>query len=126
MNKVILVGRLTKDPELSYMASTGSAVVNFSIAVDRDFTGKDGKRQTDFFNIVSWGKQAENIANYLIKGSLVAIDGEIQNRSYETERNGKRYITEILASRVQFLSKNVSKGNNHGYNEFDDINGFPF
>ena len=94
MNIAILIGRLTKDPELRYIASTGRAVASFSIAVDRTFVGKDGQKQTDFFNIIVWGKQAENAANYLAKGSQVAIRGQIQNRSYEIPNGEKRYVTE--------------------------------
>ncbi len=105
MNLVVLIGRLTKDPELRYIPSTGNAVATFSIAVDRTFIGKDGQRQTDFFNIVVWGKQAENVANYLAKGSQAAIRGQIQNRSYETQNGEKRYVTEIIADNVQFLGR---------------------
>ena len=127
MNKVILIERLTKDPELRYIASTGNAVANFSIAVDRAFAGKDGQKQTDFFNIIVWGKQAENVANYLIKGSQVAISGQIQNRSYETPNGEKRYVTEIIAENVQFLStsKNNNKSDN-GYRELENIDDVPF
>jgi len=102
MNSVILIGRLTRDPELRF-TSAGRAVTTFSIAVDRPFIGKDGQKQTDFFNIVVWGKSAENCANYLVKGRLTAIKGSIQNRSYETQEGQKRYITEIVADSVQFL-----------------------
>lgn len=105
MNIAILIGRLTKDPELRYIPSSGRPVATFSIAVDRTFVGKDGQKQADFFNIVVWGKQAENVANYLAKGSQVAIRGQIQNRSYETQNGEKRYITEIIADNVQFLGK---------------------
>lgn len=105
MNIAILIGRLTKDPELRYIPSTGNPVANFTIAVDRPFAGKDGQKQADFFNIVVWGKQAENSANYLAKGSQVAVRGNIQNRSYETANGEKRYITEIIAENVQFLAK---------------------
>ncbi|MDO5063032.1 MAG: single-stranded DNA-binding protein [Peptostreptococcaceae bacterium] len=105
MNIAILIGRLTKDPELRYIPSSGNPVANFSIAVDRTFVGKDGQKQADFFNIVVWGKQAENVANYLAKGSQVAVRGRIENRSYETQNGEKRYITEIIADNVQFLGK---------------------
>lgn len=111
MNIAILIGRLTKDPELRYIASTGRAVASFSIAVDRTFVGKDGQKQTDFFNIIVWGKQAENAANYLAKGSQVCIKGQIQNRSYETPNGEKRYITEIIAENVQFLGRPNSSQN---------------
>ena len=105
MNTAILVGRLTKDPELRYSPSTQKPVATFTIAVDRQFKSKDGQKQTDFFNIVVWGPQAESCANYLGKGSQVAVRGSIQNRSYETPNGEKRYITEIIADNVQFLSK---------------------
>ncbi len=105
MNIAILIGRLTKDPELRYIPSSGRAVATFSIAVDRTFVGKDGQKQADFFNIVVWGKPAENVANYLAKGSQVAVRGRIENRSYETQTGEKRYITEIIADNVQFLGK---------------------
>ena len=119
MNTVILIGRLTKDPELTYIATTGKAVAKFSLAVDRTFTGKDGQKQADFFNIVVWGKQAENVANYTSKGSQVAIRGNIQNRSYETSSGEKRYITEIIAEQVQFLSKAPSIEVNPGSGEVE-------
>ena len=83
MNVAMLIGRLVADPELRYIPSTGKAVATFSMAVDRGFTGRDGQKQTDFFNIVVWGKIAENCANYLAKGRLAAIKGQIKNRRYE-------------------------------------------
>ena len=109
MNVCVLIGRLTKDPELRYIPSTGKAVATFNLAVDRGFTGKDGQRQTDFFNIVVWGKIAENCANYLAKGRLAGIKGQIQNRSYEDNNGAKKYITEIVADEVQFLDKAEAK-----------------
>lgn len=105
MNSVVLIGRLVADPELRYIPSTGKAVATFSMAVDRGFTGKDGQKQTDFFNIVVWGKIAENCANYLAKGRLAAIKGSIQNRSYDAQDGTKKYVTEIIADQVQFLEK---------------------
>lgn len=110
MNLAILIGRLTKDPELRYIPSSGKAVTSFSIAVDRPFTGKDGQKQTDFFNIQVWGKMAENCANYLAKGRLVAVRGSIQNRTYETATGEKRYVTEIQAENVQFLEWGEKQG----------------
>ncbi len=99
MNRVILIGRLARDPELRFTQS-GKSVANFSVAVNRPFS-KDG--EADFFNIVVWGKTAENCANYLAKGRLVALEGRLQNRSYETQTGEKRYITEIVANTVKFL-----------------------
>ena len=105
MNVAMIIGRLVADPELRYIPSTGKAVATFSMAVDRGFTGKDGQKQTDFFNIVVWGKIAENCANYLSKGRLVGIRGSIQNRSYDAQDGSKRYVTEIIADEVQFLER---------------------
>lgn len=116
MNSVIIIGRLTRDPELRYIPSTRKAVATFNIAVDRPYSGKDGQKQTDFFNIVVWGKIAENCANYLAKGRLAAIKGSIQNRSYDAQDGTKRYITEIVADTVQFLEK-ASGAKQEGYQE---------
>lgn len=111
MNKAFLIGRLTRDPELRY-SSSNAAIVNFSIAIDRQYTNNQGQRDTDFINIVAFQKQAENIKKYLSKGSLVAVDGRIQTRNYE-DKDGKRvYVTEVVADRVQFLeSKGSSNAN---------------
>lgn len=110
MNKAFLIGRLTRDPELRY-SSSNTPIVNFSIAVDRQFTNKDGQRETDFIRIVAYNKQAENIKKYLTKGSLVAVDGRIQTGSYD-DKDGKRvYTTDIVADRVQFLESKNSQGN---------------
>jgi len=108
MNKVFLIGRLTRDPELRY-TSSNIATASFSIAVDRNFTNQSGEREADFINIVVWRKQAENVKNYLTKGSQVAIDGRIQTRSYDGQDGQKRYVTEVVADNVQFLG---TKGNN--------------
>lgn len=111
MNKAFLIGRLTRDPELRY-SSSNAAIVNFSIAIDRQYTNNQGQRETDFINVVAFQKQAENIKKYLSKGSLVAVDGRIQTRNYE-DKDGKRvYVTEVVADRVQFLeSKGSSNAN---------------
>lgn len=109
MNNVVLIGRLTRDPELKYLANTGTPVATFSLAVDKQLSkekrqelAEKGEPTADFINIVVWGKQAENCANYLAKGRLVAIQGRIQSRRWETE-NGRRYATEVVANQVQFL-----------------------
>ncbi|SHK04686.1 single-stranded DNA-binding protein [Tepidibacter formicigenes] len=120
MNSVVLVGRLTKDPELRYIPGTGRPVATFSIAVNRAFVNKEGKREADFFNIVVWGKPGENCANYLSKGRLVSVRGSIQNRSYETQTGERRYITEIVADRVEFLeSKGRSESASPAGNDFE-------
>jgi len=118
MNKVFLIGRLTRDPELRYTGNN-TAVASFSIAVNRNFTNQSGEREADFINIVVWRKQAENVKNYLTQGSQVAIDGRIQTRSYDDQDGKKRYVTEVVADNVEFLgSKNSSQqgGNNTSSN----------
>ena len=102
MNKAFLIGRLTRDPELRY-SSSNMPIVNFSIAVDRQYTNKDGQRETDFIRIVAYNKQAENIKKFVTKGSLVAVDGRIQTGSYDDKDGKKVYTTDIVADRVQFL-----------------------
>ncbi|MEI6821033.1 MAG: single-stranded DNA-binding protein [Bacteroidota bacterium] len=103
MNQVILIGRLTKEVELRYAGE--KPVANFSIAVDRPFSKE---KVTDFFNIVVWGKPAENCANYLAKGKLVGISGRIQNETYEKD-GVKKYKTDIIAESVEFLSPKEDK-----------------
>ena len=103
MNKVILVGNLTRDPELTETTS-GIAVCRFSIAVSRDYTTSDGSRETDFFNITVWRGRAENCGKYLKKGNKVAVVGTLQNRSYEDKDGIKRNVTDIVASDVEFLT----------------------
>ena len=122
MNVAMIIGRLVADPELRYIPSTGKAVATFSVAVDRGFKGADGQKQTDFFNVVVWGKTAENCSNFIGKGRQVAIKGSIQNRSYEDNNGAKKYITEIVADEVQFLDK---KKEDSGYNQLDE-NDNPF
>lgn len=108
MNKAFLIGRLTRDPELRY-SSSNTAVVNFTIAIDRQYTNKDGQRETDFIRVVAYNKQAENIKKFITKGSLVAVDGRIQTGSYD-DKDGKRvYTTDIVADRVQFLDSKNSR-----------------
>ena len=102
MNKVFLIGRLTRDPELRYTGNN-TAVASFTLAVNRNFTSQSGEREADFINIVVWRKQAENVKNYIKQGSQVAIDGRIQTRSYDDQNGQKRYVTEVVADNVQFL-----------------------
>lgn len=104
MNHIVLVGRLTRDPEYR-MTPNGKSVTNFDIAVDRPTTNAQGERETDFIRIVSWGKQAENCANYLKKGRLVAVEGRLQIRAYETQDGQKRRVAEVVANFVQFLER---------------------
>ena len=110
MNKVVLIGRLTRDPELRY-TSGNAAVCNFTIAVDRPFNSNTQERGTDFIPIVVWNKQAENVKNYLAKGSQVAVEGRIQVRNYDEKKKKKRYVTEVIANSVEFMgSKNSNNG----------------
>lgn len=102
LNRVVLIGRLTKDPELRYTTS-GVAVATFSIAVDRPFVGQNGERETDFFDIVIWRKLAETCANHLGKGRLVAVDGRLQARSYDDNNGVRRKVVEVVAENVRFL-----------------------
>ncbi|MBO4594657.1 MAG: single-stranded DNA-binding protein [Clostridia bacterium] len=103
MNKVILIGNLTRDPELSE-TNSGIAVCRFSIAVSRDYSNSDGNRETDFFNITVWRGRAEVCGKYLRKGNKVAVVGTLQNRSYEDKDGIKRNVTDIVASEVEFLT----------------------
>ncbi|GAB3065443.1 single-stranded DNA-binding protein [Salinicoccus sesuvii] len=109
LNRVVLVGRLTKDPELKVSQSNVS-VVNFTLAVNRPFTNSDGERGADFINIVTFRKQAENVNEYLKKGSLAGVDGRLQSRSYENKEGQRVYITEVVADSVQFLEPKGSNG----------------
>ena len=111
MNKVILIGRLTRDPE---MRSTGSGinVTSFSVAVQRPFTDQSGERGVDFFNCTAWRKQAENIAKYCFKGSQVAVEGRLQNREYDAQDGSKRRVTEVQADSVTFLGSKGGTSNN--------------
>ncbi len=120
MNKVFLIGRLTRDPELRYTDSN-VPVASFSIAVNRNYTSQSGEREADFINIIVWRKQAENIKNYIKKGSQVAIDGRIQTRNYEKD-GVKRYVTEVVADNVQFLdTKNSNVGGGDSVGAFNDV-----
>jgi len=104
INRVVLIGRLTKDVELRYTQS-GVAVGTFSLAVNRPFTNANGEREADFINAVIWRKAAENFANFTHKGALVAIEGRLQTRNYE-DGNGKRvYVTEVVADNFSLLEK---------------------
>ncbi|EPC5087271.1 single-stranded DNA-binding protein [Listeria monocytogenes] len=102
MNRVVLVGRLTKDPDLRYTAA-GAAVATFTLAVNRPFKNAQGEQEADFINCVVWRKPAENVANFLKKGSMTGVDGRVQTRNYE-DSDGKRvFVTEVVAESVQFL-----------------------
>jgi len=126
LNRVILIGRLTRDPELKYIPS-GTPVANFTLAVDRAFTNKQGERETDFVPVVVWQKAAENCAKYIGKGSLVAVDGRLQVRSYEQDGQ-RRTFTEVVAEDVRFLDRRGGdnqqpRGGNSGFEQYGtDVN----
>lgn len=134
MNNVVLIGRLTKDPELRFLPVNGTPVSNFSLAVDKQVSKEKkqemeskGKPTADFINIVVWGKQAENCANYLAKGRLAAVQGRLQSRSYEAKDGTRRYITEVVAERVQFLEWGDNKRGSdfsQSTSDYPDIEGF--
>ena len=109
MNKCILVGNLARDPELT-TTSNGVAVCRFSIAVSRRYAHRDGERETDFLNIVVWRNLGENCHKFLKKGSKVGIVGNVQSRSYDATDGSKRYVTEIVAEEVEFLSTKAQDG----------------
>ena len=112
INRTILTGRLTKDPDVKATQS-GVSVANFTLAVNRTFTNKQGEREADFINCVAFRKQAENIGQYLNKGALVGVDGRIQTRTYQNDEGRTIYITEVICDNVQFLeSKNQQSQQN--------------
>ena len=134
LNNVVLIGRLTRDPELRYIPNTGTPVSTFSLAVDKQVSREKkqemeskGQPTADFINIVVWGRQAENCANYLAKGRLTAVQGRIQSRTYDAKDGTRRYVTEVVAEKVQFLEwgddDNRSKSSNSN-DDFPDIDGF--
>ena len=104
MNKVFLIGRMCKDPELKFTPGSGTAVTSFNLAVDK-YNTSTKQREADFIPVVVWGKQAESVANYMTKGSQMAVGGRIQTRSYEAKDGTKRYVTEVVANEVEFLGK---------------------
>ena len=117
MNKAILIGRLTRDPELR-TTPTGRNVCQFSVAVNRTFTNANGEREADFINCVVWDKQAENLSKYQKKGNQIAVEGRIQTRNYD-DKDGKRvYVTEILATNISFLD---AKGTSNGGGSFNNM-----
>ena len=115
INRVILVGRITKDPELKSTQSNVS-FVNFTLAVNRQFADQSGERQADFIQCVVWRRQAENLNQYIRKGALLGIEGRIQTRTYEVDGN-TRYITEVVCDSVQFLESRGDSGSNDDYSQ---------
>lgn len=118
MNKVILIGRLTKDPELRY-TSTDIPVVQFVLAVNRAFS-RNGERQADFINCVAWRNLADNLAKYMKKGSQICVEGQIQVRNFEDNGGVKRYVTEVICDNIHFLESKGSRSES-GYSGYNDI-----
>lgn len=130
INRVVLVGRLTKDPELRYTPS-GIPVTRFTMAVNRTFTNQQGEREADFINCIAWRKQAENLANYMRKGSQIGIDGRIQTGSYEGQDGKRVYTTEVVADSIQFLESKNPQNNSYSnsnyqssFNQEEQQNGY--
>lgn len=112
INRVVLVGRLTRDPELRY-TSQNVAVASFTLAVNRKFANSSGTREADFINCIVWRNQAENISKYLHKGSLIGVEGRLQTGSYEANDGTKRYTTDVICDSVQFLEPKNSERNDY-------------
>ena len=126
INRVILVGRLTKDPEYRQTQSRVSTAT-FTLAVNRTFKNKNGEREADFINVVVFRQQAENVSKYLSKGSLAGVDGRIQSRSYENKEGQRVFVTEVVADNVQFLEpKNNNQQNNQSQQGQASANNNPF
>lgn len=104
MNKIILMGRLTKDPEVKY-TNNGKAVAQFTLAVNRPIKNAEGNYEADFINIVAWNQTAEVVGNYVHKGQRLLVEGRLQIRTYDAKDGSKRYATEVIASNIEFIEK---------------------
>ena len=121
LNRIILIGRLTREPELRYTPNNNTPVCTFTLAVERSRKNVQGEKETDFINIVVWGKAGESCANYLAKGKLAAVDGRLQIRSYTDKEGSRRSVSEVIAEEVQFLSPKTSREEEvSGYEEQQD------
>ena len=116
INNVVLVGRMTRDAELRYTPQN-QAVATFTLAVNRNFKNENGDREADFINVVIWRQQAENLANWAKKGTLIGITGAIQTRNYENQQGQRVYVTEVIANNFQLLESRSSQQNNQGYQD---------
>lgn len=123
INRVVLVGRLTRDPELRKTPS-GASVCSYSLAVGRSRQAQPGQPEADFINCVTWNRQAETMAQYLHKGSLVGIEGRIQTRSYDNQQGQRVYVTEVVTDSVQFLESKNSQSNSYQQNSYQSQNQF--
>ncbi len=121
LNRIVLIGRLTKDVDLRFTAS-GKPTANFTLAVDRPYRNQQGEKEADFIPVVVWNKLAEHCANYIGKGRLVAVDGRLQIRSYDGNDGQRKYITEVVAETVKFLDR----AKEETLAEFEGVKGDPF
>lgn len=119
INNVVLVGRLTKDPDLRY-TSSGTAVATFTLAVNRNFASQNGNREADFINCVIWRKSAETLANYAHKGTLLGVTGRIQTRSYDNQQGQRVYVTEVVAENFQLLESRAASENRQQSGGYQD------
>lgn len=117
MNRIIILGRLTKDPEIRY-TPTGKAVAGFTLAVNRPFKNEEGQQEADFIPVVLWGKTAETVGNYVHKGQRLLVDGRLQIRSYNAQDGSKRWVTEIVGEHIEFIEKKEDSGYSGGFNNF--------
>lgn len=117
MNKVVLVGRLTKDPELKFTANKGTAITRFTLAVNRDYKKEDGTQEADFINCIAYSKRAEVIAQYLTKGKRFSIAGSIRTGSYDAQDGTRRYTTYVVVDGFDFIDSSDSKVNNDNLND---------
>ena len=122
MNKVILLGRLTRDPEERYTQTTNTLVASFTLAVNRRFVRQGEERQTDFINIVAWDKTGEFVSKYFKKGQQIAVVGRLQTRSYQDNNNQTRYVTEVIAEEVYFADSNKNENDTNANEQFEKIN----
>lgn len=119
LNRVVIIGRLTRDPELRYTPN-GTASCTFTLAVERNFKNSNGEREADFIPIVTWRQLAENCANYLRKGRLTAVEGRIQTRSYENNEGRRVYVTEVIADNVRFLESAKNEDRQQQNDDYSD------
>lgn len=117
MNTITLLGRLTKNPEARY-TSTGKAVTLFTLAVNRPYTNSDGQREADFINCQAWGKTAEVVGNHVSKGDRLLVEGRLQIRSYTDKEGVKRYATEVIVNRVEFIEPKHKTADTANMSEF--------
>jgi single-strand DNA-binding protein len=120
LNTVVLIGRLTRDPELRY-TQNGIGVCTFNVAVNRPYKDQSGEKQADFIDVVAWRQLAENVANYMTKGRLVAVEGRIQTRTYENQEGQKRKAVEVVANNVRFLDKNPESKPTQNDDKWDKV-----